>query len=77
MDWSFPPGSNPTTKRLMQNSAILRVRSVESGDAGVYTCSASGVGTFTATLSIAGECMRTLLIVCVHCYHCRVVTDIV
>ncbi len=61
--WGYPSGSNPNTKRLMQHGATLRVLSVESGDAGVYTCTTSGVGTFTATLSIAGELMCCCLCV--------------
>lgn len=49
--WNLP--SNSSNVRFDQNGARLRVRDVGTSDVGTYTCSADGVGMYSATLSLA------------------------
>ena len=44
-----------TSVRRTHNNAILIVRSVAISDSGTYSCQVSGLGSFSASLTVLGE----------------------
>ena len=54
--WSYPSD----THLLLQNNAVIYIRSASLADAGQYSCSVTGLAIYSASLTVLGKSLSLL-----------------